>query len=193
LKINIFSRFLLISIIPLIVYTNLPSQNSLTYFKIGIPSNFGNTFYSDWDGIINVGFQYSNLRKRNLYLNIYFNYDRFKDTRYDWNSKQDLYKLGLGLQYKFMISESVNLFPQIGLGYVYQNVSNEQFDTSVDNSGLNVLTEIALLFKVTEKLNVGFGLRYDFVRLALPDYAGNSSYNRRIHTITPTAQIAVGI
>jgi len=191
LKNNILSRFLRISIISLIVYSNIAAQKSLISLKVGMPSNFGNTFYSDWEGIVNLGFKFSNLRKKNLYLNVYFNYDRLNDSRNDWNTKQNLYKIGLGLQYKIQILESAIVFPQFGIGFVYQNLNNERFNSSTDNSGMNLLTEIDLLYKIIERLNMGIGLRYDFVQLAVPDYAGNSSYNRRIHTITPTAQVVI--
>jgi len=90
-----------------------------------------------------------------------------------------------------MISNTANLYPQFGVGYAYQNINNETYNSSVDNSGLNLLSEIELLFQVMDNLNAGLSLRYDYIWLGLPEYAGDSTYNRRIHTITPTVQLLI--
>ncbi len=119
------SVIFMVALSVMLVYTNVSAQNSLISLKVGIPYPVGNTVYSDWDGIIHAGLKYSNLRNTNLFLNVYVNYDRLNDSRQDWKSKQDLYKLGLGLQYKLMISETAVLYPHIGVGYAYQNIKNE--------------------------------------------------------------------
>ena len=161
----------------------------MIFLKVGIPSNIGNTNYSSWDGIINLGFQYSNLRKNNLYLNFYVNYDRLKETQFESNSTQNLYKIGLGLQYNLEISESLKMYPKFGIGYAYQNLNYTQFLSTVDNSGINLLFDLDFLYTVYEKLYIGIGLRYDFVKLA--GYAINTGYLTHIHTITPTVQTVI--
>jgi hypothetical protein len=161
----------------------------LIFLKVGIPSNIGNKNFSDWDGIINLGFQYSNLRKNNLYLNFYINYDRLKETQFESNSTQNLYKIGLGLQYNLEFSESVKMYPKFGIGYAYQNLNYSQNLSTVDHSGLNLLFDIDLLYKLNEKLFIGVGLRYDFVKLA--GYEINTGYLTHIHTITPNLQTVI--
>ena len=160
-------------------------------FKVGIPHNIYDAFYDDWEAIINFGFNYSHLGKKNLYFTIYFNYDRLNYPTNEWNIKQNLYKIGLGLQYSLHISESGKLLPQIGMGYVYQNLNFERYNWNVDNSGINIQTELGLIFELIKRLNFGFSIRYDYVKLAGTDKSGSTVYNRDIHTITPTLQTLI--
>ena len=191
MKNKILPRLLLISSVSLIIFSNIPAQKSLIYFKVGIPYNFGNTIYSDWDGIINLGFQYSHLRKNNIYLNFYINYDRFKATQFKWNTTQHLYRIGLGLQYMLEISKSAKMYPKFGVGYTYQNLNDARYNTTRDNSGINLLIDLDLLVKIFEKLYIGIGVRYDFVRLAEPSYPTTTGYYTHIHTIIPTVQTVI--
>ena len=127
-------------------YSNAPAQKSLIYFKVGIPYNVENTQYTDWDGIINLGFQYSHLRKKNLYFYVYLNYDRFKESYLEWSTTQHVYKMGLGLQYNLELSESTKMYPKFGVGYAYQSITNTRFENPRYNSGINLIIDIELFY-----------------------------------------------
>jgi len=175
------------------MYSNTPAQKSLIYFKVGIPFNFENTQYTDWDGIINLGFQYSHQRKKNLYLNFYINYDRFKETYYDWHTTQHVFKLGLGLQYNLELSKLAIMYPKFGVGYAYHSLNNTRLMTTRDNSGINLLIDLDIFYKLFEKIFVGLGVRYDFVRLVEPGYSASTGYYTYIHTLIPTVQTVINL
>ena len=172
-------------------YSHAPGQKSLIYFKVGKPYNFENTQYTEWDGIINLGFQYSHLRKKQLYLNVYLNYDRFKESFYEWSSIQHVYKMGLGLQYNLKLSESTDMYPKFGVGYAYQSITNTRFENPRANSGINLIIDLDLFYKIFDKLYMGIGVRYDFVRLAEPSYPTSTGYYTDIHTLIPMFQTLI--
>jgi outer membrane receptor protein involved in Fe transport len=172
-------------------YGNVPAQKSLIYFKVGIPHNVGNTQYTNWDGILNLGFQYSHLRKKNLYFNVYLNYDRLRESSSNWSSTQHVYKIGLGFQYHLELSKSTKMYPKFGVGYAYQSTEHTRYESARENSGLNLLIDLDLFYKVFEEIYFGIGMRYDFVRLAEPSYPTSTGYYTHIHTLIPMLQILI--
>ena len=156
-------------------------------YPITIDKNF---IGSNYNGAIDVGFDYIIARSLNFDLGLGFNAgwlsNRQNETDNPSSFKANIYTLQPKLYGELVINSIPNLHPQFGLGYsififdvsgTYPLSNLNQRSKSA--GGMNFLA--ALVFDVSDRMFIQF--QYDFVKLSREDEIPDTKYNNHVNLL----------
>lgn len=149
-----------------------------------------NALGADYDGAIDIGFDYIFARSLNFDLGLGFNAGWLSSSRFEANDpnrfKSNIYTIQPKIYGELVINSIPNLHPQFGLGYSLfvfdisgtfpQTNLNQRSETT---GGMNFLA--ALVFDVSERMFIQF--QYDFVKLTRENNIPDTKYYNNVNLL----------
>lgn len=163
-------------------------QDSNVSINLGYPMPTGNTFYSNFDGLINVQLSYAEPVLKGLLAKGTIDYTRSKliinrtlpnrSTTY-----QNIYKLLLSAEVPIRIRNVVTLRPNLGFGYARLNTNNRQVDIHRVDNGYTIRLALVINKSISSIFSLGVKSSYDFVKVAKYEVIPNINYNRVLNSL----------
>jgi len=163
-------------------------QKSNVSVNLGYPVPTGDTFYSNFDGLLNIQLSYAQPVFKGLLAKGTIDYTRSKLTINQTlpnrsTTYQNIYKLILSAEVPIRIRNIVTLHPDFGLGYARLHSYNRQ----VDNSRVDNAYTIRLAFEISKNISsifsIGVKSSYDYVRVGRREIIPNISYNQVLNSL----------
>jgi hypothetical protein len=167
----------------------LYAQKHQIGLQASYPITVGNTFFSDYKGIIDFGLDYKYLLNEKLAVKISFDNSRFKIDIFSTTTKVSVNKFRIGIDYQIWNNNYFILLPEFRIGYARFTFENDRVQFAENQNAFNTLVGLQLLYPFNKVLSFGILCRYDFSCLEKHDTAMDSPYNRRVHTYNIGIQI----
>lgn len=181
---------LVLSIIATLQANDINAQNSRLSFDISYPIPIGDTFYSNYDGLIGLGLKYEHPLSSLLYINGQIGYSA---ANFSYNPSLDdseatttanIFGITIGSSLNLHLSEKINFVPNVGIGYANVFFTNDVFDDQNSSNGLNTLFGLSIDYQLSSRIGLGVFSSYNFIYLEKPDVGLDNSFNREIHSIS---------
>lgn len=175
-------------IIHFLFSSNLYAQDQKFALKTSYPIPIGDTFYSNYDGIINASFQYSRSIGSGFYVNGEFDYS---NSEVRWNNPfgenstthLNIYKLIAAVELPLKIQNILTLRPELGIGYAHLRFNNDELDDQNTDNGFSGKFSLQADRIISEKISVGLSGSYNLILLGEPEIAMDIPYNKELHSI----------
>jgi hypothetical protein len=162
------------------------AQNQSVSISASYPIPIGDTFYSNYDGLINSGLKYSKSVGSNISINGSFNYVRSKITLGSTNqitTYSNFYQFLVSASREIKISNGLTFSPEAGIGYSRLNFRNNDSNNDLNENGFVTEVGLQLEKKITNNFSLGFESSYNLILLGEPEQARNTAYNKEMHSI----------
>ena len=156
--------------------------------KAGYPLTIGDTFLSEYDGIVGGEITYNYPLSKQLMFRPSVRYRRLSFDRTDVTA--NLYSVGTGFGYYISLMRSLSVIPEAGIGY-----TRFSFQASEDAMGSNsISTWVALTptLSVSPSIDIGVSFGYKASFLEEPEEALDTPYNRQLHALMFEATLTYG-
>lgn len=163
-------------------------QHSRVSINLGYPVPTGDTFYSNYDGLVNVQLSYAKAVFKGVLAKGTIDYSRSKlllnqtlpnrSTTY-----QNIYKLILSAEIPIRIRNIVTLRPEFGFGYARLQANNQQVDDSIVDNAYTVRLALELSKNLSSMFSIGVKSSYDYVRIGRREDIPNISYNQVLNSL----------
>lgn len=185
---NAFFSFFTALFLVLLMIDVAQSQNKNVSFSFSYPSPIGDTFYTNFDGIFNTQFGYSQLLFGNFYLKGELDLTKSKlDLRGPSgnNSTTDsiFLKFLISSEYPLLISNLFTIRPKLGFGYARLNFKNDDFNANETENGFTGRFSVQLEKNIFKNFSLGINGVYDFTQMVNQEGVPNTSYNRELHSV----------
>ncbi len=168
--------------------SNLYAQDQKFALKTSHPIPVGDTFYSNYDGIINSSFQYSKSIGSGFYVNGEFDYS---NSEVRWNNPfgenstthLNIYKLIAAVELPLKIQNIFTFRPELGIGYAHLRFNNDVFNRQNTDNGFSFKFSLQADRSISEKISVGMSGSYNLILLGKPEDAMDIPYNKELHSI----------
>ncbi|WP_263785304.1 hypothetical protein [Salinibacter grassmerensis] len=162
-------------------------KRSLT-LKAGYPLTIGDTFLSEYDGIVGGELIYNYPLSQQLIFRPAVRYGRLNLDRTDVTA--NLYSVRSGFGYYISLTRSLSVIPEAGIGY-----TRFSFQASEDAMGSNsISTWVALTptLSISPSIDIGVSFGYKASFLEEPEEALDTPYNRQLHALMFEATLTYG-
>ena len=163
------------------------AQNQSVSVTASYPIPIGDTFYSNYDGIIGTGLKYSRFTGANISINGTFAYTRSKYTIGSTNpitTNLNFYKLIVSVSRQIRIGNELVFNPEAGLGYARLSFRNDdQFDNDENANGFTTKLALHLNKEITNNLSLGVFSSYSLILIDKLGQALDTPYNKELHAL----------
>lgn len=182
------AKTFIFAIIYFLFSNNLVAQDQKFALKTSYPIPIGDTFYTNYDGIINTGFQYSRSIGSGFYINGEFDYSNSElrwDNPFVQNSTTHLniFKLIAAVELPLNVQNILTLRPELGFGYAHLRFNNDELDDQFTDNGFTGKFSLQLDRSISDKVSIGLSGSYNLILLGEPENARDTPYNKELHSI----------
>lgn len=147
-------------------------------FDIGLTQTH-NDFFQLYDGIVDVGAGYYFGITKNLFAGCSFHFN-YLDRNYT-KSRAFVYKPKINLQYYFHVSRGFAIVPGVAAGYALVQMKNSEFSFNDLQQGINIESDLKLLWTRQAKTEFYLFGRFDFIYLNKDSDFTQLNYYRNVY------------
>ena len=166
----------------------IKAQDGQLILDLSYPIQVGDTFYSNYDGIIASDLTYRHQLSSRFHLNGKIGYSRtsFDIERHFGNPMEptyaNIYRVLFGPTLNYKVTDQIYVVPELSIGYAHVRFSNDDAENSTD-TGINSVVGFSIEFHVWKNVGLGLYSSYDFIYLGEPENAINTAFNKEMHSI----------
>lgn len=161
--------------------------------RANYPLTVGDTFLSNYDGVIGAGLVYNQPLFSSLLLRPAVEYERLNlevPTDRDLNVTANAYTARLGLGYPIDLIRDVDVIPEIGIGYTRIGFESGGDDVTEDDdagdpqNSFSTWVAVNPRYALSNAVEIGASFGYRAAFLETPEGALDTPYNRQLHALT---------
>lgn len=188
------SLFVLLLTIAAFQVNEINAQNSRMSFDVSYPVPIGDTFYSNYDGVIALDLNYIhpisplfNINGQIGYSRSNISFDRFPDEGRS-TSYANIYGFAVGPSIDLKLTNQVSFVPEVGIGYAHVRFTNDDVETLTE-SGINTFGKLSIEYQFSKNIGLGIFSSYNFIYLSEPNNGRDIRFNREMHSINAGVKI----
>ncbi|MEX0719880.1 MAG: hypothetical protein WD059_04370 [Balneolaceae bacterium] len=166
----------------------LPAQDQKLSVNVSYPIPIGDTFYSNYNGVVNTSFQYSRSIGSNFYVNGEFDYSNSElqlNNPFGENSitHLNIFKLIASVELPLKIENILTFRPELGVGFAHLRFNNNELNDQNTDNGFSGKFSLQVDRNISEKVSIGISGSYNLILLGEPDVGVDTPYNKELHSV----------